>query len=87
MIIVLAVFILGVVIGGPAFIHKVQMQLGFKGKIDLIEQCIEMPGCAISTNELELYNNYKALYESEVVEELKESDLGKNLEAEEQKLK
>ena len=87
LIIVLTISVLGVIIGGPAFIHKVQMQLGFKGKIDLIVQCIEMPGCAISTNELELYNNYKALYEREVVEELKESDLGKDLEAEEQKLK
>jgi hypothetical protein len=83
----LTVFVLGVSIGGPKFIHKIQMHFGFKGKIDLIEECIAMPGCAISTNELEMYTNYKALQESEVVQEFKETDLAEDLEEEERKSK
>jgi len=85
LIIVLTVFILGVTISGPKFINKVQMQFGFKGKIDLIEQCLATTGCAISTDELDLYNNYKTAQESKVGKKLKESEVGKAIKEEEQK--
>lgn len=85
LIILLTVFILGVTISGPKFINKIQMQFGFKGKIDLIEQCIETSGCAITTDELDLYNNYKIAQESKVGEKLKESKVGKAIKEEEQK--
>jgi len=78
-IIVLTVFILGVVMFGPKFIHKIQMEFGFKGKIELIEKCIPMPGCAITTDELDLYNNYKILEKNKTFKELEETELGKVL--------
>lgn len=75
-IMILTVFILGVVMLGPKFIYKVQMKFGFKGMIDNIEQCIAMPGCAITTDELDIYNHYKTFVESETGKEFKESELG-----------
>ena len=87
LIILLTIFILGVTISDPKFINKVQMQFGFKGKIDLIEQCLATYGCAISTDELDLYTKYKSMQESKVGEKLKESELGKSLKEEGEKRK
>lgn len=78
-IILLTVFILGVVLFGPKFIHKIQMEFGFKGKIELIEECIPMPGCAITTDELDLYNHYRDLEKNKIFKELEETELGKVL--------
>ena len=83
----LVVVILGIIISGPKFINKLQMQFGFKGKIDLIEKCLETSGCAISTDELDLYENYKKLEESEIGKKLKASKIGRALKEEEQKEK
>jgi hypothetical protein len=82
---VLVVFILGVTISGPKFINKLQMQFGFKGKIDLIEKCLATSGCAITTDELDLYHNYKKLELNKIVKKLKDSKAGKALEKEFQK--
>ena len=78
-LILLTAFILGVAMFGPKFIHKIQMEFGFKGKIELIEECIPMPGCAITTDELDLYNNYKILEKNKTFKELEETELGKIL--------
>ncbi len=86
-VIFLVVFILGVTISGPKFINKLQMQFGFKGKIDLIEKCLTTSGCAISADELDLYTNYKTAQESKIGKKLKESKIGKALKEEEQKEK
>ncbi len=79
LVILLVLFILGVTISGPKFINKLQMQFGFKGKIDLIEKCLETSGCAISADELDLYTNYKMLQESKIGKKLKETKIGKAL--------
>lgn len=84
-IILLTIFILGVTISGPKFINNIQMQFGFKGKVDLIEQCLTTSGCAISTEELDLYNNYKMLQKSKVGEKMHNTELGKSLKEEEKK--
>ena len=86
-VILLVVFILGVTISGPKFINKIQVQFGFKGKIDLIEQCLATSGCAITTDELDLYTNYKTAQESEIGKKLKESKAGKAIKEEEEKEK
>ena len=83
--IILTIFILGVTISGPKFINKVQMMFGFKGKIELIEKCIAMPSCAISTDELDFYENYKKLESSKIGKKLKDTNLAKDLEKEIQK--
>jgi len=83
--ILLTLFILGATILGPKFINNVQMQFGFKGKIDLIEQCLKTKGCAISPDDLDLYTIYKKLEESEEGKRLKETKLGKSLEKEKNK--
>ena len=80
---ILTIFILGVTISGPKFKNKVQMQFGFKGKIELIERCIATPSCAITTDELDFYENYRKLESSKVGKKLKNTDLAKNLEKEE----
>ncbi len=78
-IIVLTVFILGVAMFGPKFITKLQMELGLKGKIELIEECILMPGCAITTDELDLYNHYKMIKKNKSFQELEKTELGEFL--------
>ncbi len=75
-VILLTVFMLGVAMFGPKFIHKIQMEFGFMGKIELIEECIPMPGCAITTDELDLYNKYKILEKNKTFKEFKETELG-----------
>ena len=72
-------FVLGVAIFGPKFITKLQMEFGFKGKIELIEECISMPGCAITTEELDIYNHYKKLQSNQKFKELEETELGRFL--------
>lgn len=78
-IILLTVFILGVAMFGPKFIQKLQIEFGVKGKIELIEECILMPGCAITTDELDLYKHYKTLEQNKMFQELKETELGELL--------
>ena len=86
LVILLTVFILGVTISGPKFISKIQMEFGFKGKMDLIEQCLATTGCAITTDELDFYTKYKSVQKSKMGIKLKESELGKALKEEEKKL-
>jgi len=69
-------FVLGVAIFGSSFITKLQMQFGLKGKIELIEECITMPGCAITTDELEFYKNYKTIKKSKTFQELEMTEMG-----------
>ena len=77
--ILLIVLILAVAIFGPKVITKLQMEFGLKAKIELIEECIPMPGCAITTDELDLYNHYKMLKETKTFKELEETELGEFL--------
>ena len=44
---VIAVLVVGISLGGPKIINAAQMHFGSKGKIELIDRCIEMPGCSI----------------------------------------
>jgi hypothetical protein len=87
LVIVLTVFILGTTMYGPKFINKIQMQFGFKGKVDLIEQCLATTGCAISADELDLLTKYRLLEKSELGVKLKNSELGKSLKEEEEKVR
>ena len=64
----------GISLGGPKFVSTVQMQFGSKGKIELIERCIEMPGCAIGPDDLDFQDRYYAVRESELGKKVKESD-------------
>ncbi len=41
--------------------------------LDNIEKCLVTSGCAITTDALDLYDNYKTLQESKMGEKLKES--------------
>jgi len=75
-VILLTVFILGAAMFGPKFIYKIQLEFGFKGKIERIEECILMPGCAITTDELDLYNHYKILEKNKTFKELEKTELG-----------
>lgn len=78
-VIILIIFVLGVAIFGPKFITKLQMEFGLKAKIELIEECIPMPGCAITTEELELYKHYKMIKKTKTYKELEETELGEFL--------
>ncbi|MEP1198998.1 hypothetical protein [Tateyamaria sp.] len=60
--------------GGPKFVRAVQIQLGSKGKIELIERCIEMPGCSIGPDDLDFQERYYAVRESELGKKVKEID-------------
>lgn len=71
--IIVGLFI-GIGLGGPKFVGAVQMQFGSKGKIELIERCIEMAGCAIGPDELDFQDRYYAVRESELGKKVKESD-------------
>jgi hypothetical protein len=64
----------GISLGGPKFVSAVQMQFGSKGKIELIERCIEMLGCAIGPDDLDFQDRYYAVRESELGKRVKESD-------------
>ena len=75
----IAVLVVGISIGGPKFVNFVQMQFGSKGKIDLIERCIEMPGCAIGPDDLDFYDRYRTIRESDVGQKIKESEAVENL--------
>ncbi len=69
----------GISLGGPKFVSAVQMQFGSKGKIELIERCIEMPGCAIGPDDLDFQDRYSAIRESEFGKKVKESESVKGL--------
>ncbi len=69
----------GISLGGPKFVRAVQLQFGSKGKIELIERCIAMPGCAIGPDDLDFQDRYHAVRESEVGEKIQESDAVKGL--------
>jgi hypothetical protein len=69
---VIAVLVVGISVGGPKFINAMQIHFGSKGKIELIERCIEMPGCTIGPDDLDFYDRYHAIRESDAVEPLLE---------------
>ena len=71
---IIAVLVVGISIGGPKFINAVQMHFGSKGKVDLIERCIDMPGCSISPDDLDFYDRYHTIRDSEVAHKIKESE-------------
>jgi hypothetical protein len=64
----------GINVGGPKFINAMQMHFGSKGKIDLIERCIEMPGCTIGPDDLDFYERYHTIRDSDVAKKIKESE-------------
>ena len=76
---IIAVLVVGISIGGPKFVNAVQMHFGSKGKIDLITRCIEMPGGSIGPDDLDFYDRYHAIRESDVGQEIKESEAVKQL--------
>ena len=76
---VIAIVVLGISIGGPKFVNFVQMQFGSKGKMELLEQCIEMPGCSIGPADLEFYERYKTVRESETADKSREREAVKDL--------
>jgi hypothetical protein len=78
-LIIVTILALGLSIGGPKFAHFVQMQFGNKGKVELLEQCIAMPGCSIGPADLEFYERYKTVRESDAAEKIKESEAVKDL--------
>jgi len=71
---IVAVLVVGISAGGPKFINALQIHFGSKGKIELIDRCIEMPGCSIGPDELDFYERYHLIRESDVAKEIKESD-------------
>ena len=71
---IIAGLMVGINVGGPKFINAVQMQFGSKGKIDLIERCIEMPGCSIGPDDLDFYERYHAIRGSDVAQKIKQSE-------------
>ena len=70
---IIAVLVVGISVGGPKFINAIQMQFGSKGKIELIERCIDMPGCSIGPDDLDFYDRYHTIRDSEVAHKIKES--------------
>ena len=70
----IAILVLGISIGGPKFVHFIQIQFGSKGKVELLQQCIEMPGCSIGPADLEFYERYKTVRESEAADTIRESE-------------
>jgi len=71
---VIAVLVVGISIGGPKFINALQMHFGSKGKIELIDRCIEMPGCSIGPDDLDFYERYHTVRDSDAAQKIKESD-------------
>ena len=76
---IIAVLVVGISIGGPKFVNAVQMHFGSKGKIDLIDRCIEMPGCSIGPDDLDFYDRYHAVRESKVGQKIKGSEAAEKL--------
>ena len=76
---IIAVLVVGISVGGPKVFNALQMHFGAKGKIELIDHCIEMPGCSIGPNDLDFYDKYHAIKESDAVEKLKESEVAEKL--------
>jgi len=76
---IIAIFVVGISIGGPKFVNFVQMQFGSKGKIDLIEKCIEMPGCSIGPEDLDFYERYRTVRESDAAQKIRESEAGEKM--------
>ena len=76
---VIAVLVVGISIGGPKFINALQLHFGSKGKIELIDRCIKMTGCSIGPDDLDFYDRYHAVRESDVSQEIKESEAVKQL--------
>ena len=70
---IIAVLVIGISIGGPKFVNAMQMHFGAKGKIELLEHCIEVPGCSIGPADLEFYERYHAIRESDAGKKIKES--------------
>lgn len=79
LVLFLTLMIVGINIGGAKFVNAIQMHFGFKGKIDRLEQCIEMPGCNIGPDDLDFYKKYHIIKESDAVEELMEKDMVEDL--------
>lgn len=77
--VIIAILVVGISIGGPKFVNFVQMQFGSKGKVELLQKCVEMPGCSIGPADLEYYERYKTIRESDAAEKIKESDAVKDL--------
>ena len=71
---IIAVLVVGISIGGPKFINALQLHFGSKGKIELIDRCIKMPGCSIGTDELDFYERYHTVRDSDAAQKIKESD-------------
>lgn len=72
---IIAVLVVGISIGGPKFINAVQLHFGSKGKIELMDRCIEMPGCAIGPDDLDFYERYHTIREGDAAQKIKESDI------------
>jgi hypothetical protein len=72
--VIIAILVVGISIGGPKFVNFIQMQFGSKGKIELLEQCIEMPGCSIGPTDLEFYERYRTITESDAADTIRESE-------------
>jgi hypothetical protein len=79
LVIIIAALVIGIGVGGPKFFNALQMHIGAKGKIELIDRCIEMPGCSIGPNDLDFYDKYHAIKESDAIEKLKESEVAEKL--------
>lgn len=76
---VFAALVVGISVGGPKFVNALQMHFGAKGKIDLIDRCIKMPGCSIGPDDLDFYDRYHAIKESDLGKKIQESEAGKQL--------
>jgi len=79
---VIAVLVVGISVGGPKFINAVQIHFGAKGKIELLDRCIDMPGCSIGPDDLDFYERYHAIRESDAAQKIKESDAVEQLSSE-----
>jgi hypothetical protein len=71
---IIATMVVGISIGGPKFINAIQMQFGSKGKVDLLERCMELPGCSIGPADLEFYERYRAVRGSDAAQKIKDSE-------------
>jgi len=76
---VIAVLVVGISLGGPKLINAVQMHFGSKGKIELIDRCIEMPGCSIGPADLDFYERYQTIRDSDAAQKIRESDVVEEL--------
>jgi len=76
---VIAVLVVGISLGGPKIINAAQMHFGSKGKIELIDRCIEMPGCSIGPADLDFYERYHTIRDSDAAQKIRESDVVEEL--------